>query len=62
MDVDCRADVVINTIKDTHIVDEQLCYCPSWTIERKKGRPKKNVHEKSVMDHIEESAEKRHKR
>ena len=62
MDVDCRADVSMNTIKERHIANEQLCYCPSWTVARKLGRPKKNVREKSVMDHINKAAKKKCKR
>jgi hypothetical protein len=36
-----------------------LRYCPGWVAARKKGRPKANVREKSVVDLIQESAKKK---
>ncbi len=36
-----------------------LRYCPSWTAAKKKGRPKADNHEKSLVDHISESAKKK---
>ena len=60
--VECRADIDIGTIKNQHTPDKRLCHCPAWTAGKKKGRPKKNVREKSIMDHIQESAKKKRKR
>ena len=62
VDVECRADVGISTIKGTYTPDKTLCYCPAWMAGNKKGRPKSNVCVKSVMDHFAESAKKKHKR
>ncbi len=49
VDVECRADIAISMIKDKYTPDKTLCYCPAWTAGRKKGHPKGNVREKSVM-------------
>jgi hypothetical protein len=62
VDVECRADVGISTIKGKYTPDKTLCYCPAWTAGKKKGRPKSNVRVKSVMDHVAESAKKKRKR
>jgi hypothetical protein len=62
MNVECRADISISTLKDKYTPDDTLCYCPAWTAGRKKGRPKKNVREKSVMDYVAESEKKKRKR
>ncbi len=62
MDVECRADITISTIKDKYTPDKKLCYCPAWTAGKKKGRPKRNVCKMSVMDHIAESAKQKRKR
>ncbi len=62
MDVECRADIVISTIKDKYTPDKTLCYCPAWMAAKKKGRSKGNVRKKSVMDHVAESAKKKRKR
>jgi hypothetical protein len=42
-DVECRTDFSMNTVKDNSIPDDRLCYCPSWTAGKEKGRPKNNV-------------------
>jgi len=42
--------------------EDDLPFCPSWSVANEKGRPKKNERIKSVMDHIEESAKKKRKR
>ena len=39
--------------------EDDIRFCPSWSEANKKGRPKKNKRIKSVMDHIEESANKK---
>ncbi len=44
------------------IADDHLRYCPSWVAAKKKGRPKEDVHEKSVADHIKELANKKRSR
>ena len=62
VDIECRGDISILGIKDKYTPDKTLCYCPSWTAAKKKGRPKSNVREKSLMDHIAESAKKMRKR
>ena len=48
-----------NTVKSSTTPDEMLRYCPAWVAARKKGRPKANVREKSVVDHIKDSAKKK---
>ena len=48
-------------IKATHHPDDKLRYCPGF-VSVKKGRPKKNDRKMSVMDHIEEAANKKRKR
>ncbi len=62
MNVKCRADVAISTLKDKYTPSKTLCYCPAWTPGKKKGRPKANVREKSVMNFVAESAKKKRKR
>ncbi len=60
-DVYCRTDVLMNTLKAISNPEDDLCYCPAWTAGNKKGRPKTNIHQKSVIDHIEELSNKKHK-
>ena len=62
VDIECRGDISISAIKEKYTPDKTLCYCPAWTAAKKKGRPKSNVREKSLMDHIAESAKKKRKR
>ena len=57
----CRTDVSLANIKATHHPDDKLRYCPGF-VSVKKGRPKKNARKMSVMDHIEEAANKKRKR
>ena len=58
-DLRCHADISIATVKAAHQPDELLVYCPTWSASNKKGRPKKNVREKSVSDHIKDAASKK---
>ncbi len=60
-DVNCRTDVLMNAVKATSNPEDDLCYCPAWTAGNKKGQPKKNTHQKSVADLIEESSSKKRK-
>jgi hypothetical protein len=60
-DVYCRTDVSMNAVKTTSNPGDDLCYCPAWTAGNKKGRPKKNIHQKSVIDLIEESSSNKRK-
>jgi hypothetical protein len=53
-DVNCRTDVLMNAIKATSKTEDDLRYCPAWTAGNKKGWPWKNIHQKSVLDLIEE--------
>ncbi len=62
MNVECRVDIAISTLKDKYTPDKTLCYCPAWTAGKKKGRPIANVRKKSVMDYVAESAKKKCKR
>ncbi len=62
MNVKCRADIAISILKDKYTPNKTLCYYPAWTAGKKKGSPKKNVHKKSVMDYVAESAKKKRKR
>ncbi len=47
-------DVLINAVKISSNPEDDLRYCPAWTGGNKKGRPKKNIRQKSVIDLIEE--------
>jgi hypothetical protein len=58
MEVNCPTIESIHAVRGTSTKDELLRYCPSWTAARKKGRPKENEREKSVVDHIAESGKK----
>ncbi len=51
----------MNAIKATSNPEDDLCYCPAWTEGNKKGWPKKNIHQKSVIDLIEELSNNKHK-
>ncbi len=51
----------MNAIKATSNPEDDLRYCPAWTAGNKKGQPKKNTRQKSVVDLIEESSNKTHK-
>ena len=57
-----RSDISMNAIKTRHARDELLRYCPIWSAAAKKGCPKKHDRRKTILDHIEESAKKKHKR
>jgi hypothetical protein len=61
-DVYCRTDVSMNTIKETSNPEDDQRYCPAWTAGNKKGRPEKNICQKSVFDLIEELSNRKHKR
>ncbi len=52
----------MNAVKATSNPEDDLHYCPAWTAENKKGRPKKNIRQKSVIDLIEESSNNKRKR
>jgi hypothetical protein len=62
MDVYCPTDISLNTVKSITIADDRLRYCPSWAAAKKRGWPKEDVREKSVADHIKESAKKKRTR
>ncbi len=62
MDVYCPTDISLNTVKSMTIADHRSRYCPSWAAAKKKGRPKEDVREKSVADHIKELAKKKRSR
>ncbi len=55
-DVYCRTDVLMNAIKTTSNPEDDLRYCLAWTAGNKKGWPKKNIRQKSVIDLVEESS------
>ncbi len=59
MEVNCRTDISLNTVKSNTRANDTLRYVPAWLAPKKKGRPNRNVREKSVMDLIEESAKKK---
>jgi hypothetical protein len=59
MEVNCRTDISLNTVKSSTQADDTLHYVPALLAAKKKGRPKENVREKSVTDLIEESAKKK---
>jgi hypothetical protein len=58
MDVYCPTDISLNTVKSMTIADDHLWYYPLWAAAKKKGRPKEDVREKSVADHMKELAKK----
>jgi hypothetical protein len=60
-DVYCRTDVSMNAVKATSNPEDDLCYCPAWAAANKKGRPEKNIHQKSVIDLIQEPSNNKHK-
>ena len=62
IDVYCPTDISLNTVKSMTIADDCLQYCPLWAAAKKKGWPKEDVCEKSVADHIKESAKKKQSR
>jgi hypothetical protein len=62
VELDCQAELSMTTVKQSHHPDESLCYCPSWVAGKKKGRPKSDVREKGVTDHVQELGKKTHKR
>ena len=62
MDVYCPTDISLNTAKSLTNTDERLRYCPLWMSAKKKGRPKVNVCEKSVVDFIKELVKKKQTR
>ena len=49
----------MNTVKATSSPEDELSYWPAFLAKNKKGRPKNNVHQKSVVDLIKESATKK---
>jgi len=46
MEVNCRTDISLNTVKSSTQADDTLRYVPAWLAAKKKGRPKKNVRER----------------
>jgi hypothetical protein len=58
LEIDCKAEVTIASVKESHSPDESLRYCPSWVGREKKGHPKSGVREKSVMDHVRDLGKK----
>ncbi len=62
IDVYCQTDISLNTVKSMTIADDRLRCCPLWAAAKKKGRPKEDVCEKSVADHIKELAKKKRSR
>ncbi len=62
MDVYCPTDISLNTVKSMTNSDDCLWYYPSWAAAMKKRRPKADVREKSVNDHIKELAKKKRSR
>ncbi len=61
-DVYCRTDVSMNAVNATSNPEDYLRYCPAWTAGNKKGRPKTNILQKSVIDLIEELSNNKHYR
>ena len=62
MDVYCPTDISLNTAKSLTNTDERWRYCSLWMSAKKKGRPKVNVCEKSVVDFIKELVKKKQTR
>jgi hypothetical protein len=51
----------LQSIKANSTPHDELCYCPNWLGLQKKGCPKKDKRSKSISDHIEQSAKKKHR-
>jgi hypothetical protein len=49
----------LQSIKANSTPHDELGYCPNWLGPQKKGHPKKDKRNKSVADHIEQSAKKK---
>lgn len=62
MEVNCRTDISLKTLKTMSNADDMLRYCPAWMAPKQAGRPKANVREKSLNDLIKELAKKKHNR
>ncbi len=62
LDVNCPTIESSQEVRATSMKDERLYYCPSWTATTKKGRPKENKRQKSVVDLITELGKKRKRR
>ena len=62
LELNCHGDITMETVKGRHRPDELLAYCPTWSAAKKKGRPKANMREKGIADHIAESGKKKRKR
>ena len=63
LDVDCKTDISMNTVKATSHRDEKLRYCPDWSVSDKPGRPKKNDKIMTLTDKMEmASSSKKRKR
>jgi hypothetical protein len=58
-EVNCQTNISLNSVKTNTRPDDTLRYVPTWLAAKKKGRPKANVREKSVVDLIAESAKKK---
>ena len=43
------------------IPQDNIRYCPIWAGPQKKGPLKKEMHRKSIADHIKQSAKKKHR-
>ena len=54
LQLNCRGDISMETVKLRHQPDELLAYCPTWAAGKKKGQPKANTREKGIADHIKE--------
>jgi hypothetical protein len=37
LELNCRGDITMDTVKDRHRPDELLAYCPTWSAAKKKG-------------------------
>jgi hypothetical protein len=62
LQLNCRGDISMETVKLRHQPDELLAYCPTWAAGKKKGRPKADTWEKGIADHIKELGKKKRKR
>ena len=63
LDVDCRTDISIKSVKATARRNEKLRYCPDWSASDKPGRPKKNDKIMTLTDKMElASSSKKRKR
>jgi hypothetical protein len=57
-----NTNINITSVKATYRQNEQLRYCPDWSVGNKRGRSKKREKQMTVMERGAESSQKKRKR